>query len=127
MYIHLQDPEYNSLMKKVSDFIASPSADKDIKISKIFTDKMFDQLSNQMKAVGWEGVDEVKTIWEDDYRNRKSISGTHSCSNIYTCSYIYTCSDIYTCSYIRTYIQTCIHTRVHEGWNDREEAIGIDA
>ena len=90
-------------MKKVSDFIASPSADKDIKISKIFTDKMFDQLSNQMKAVGWEGVDEVKTIWEDDYRNRKSISGTYSCSYIYTCSY----------THAHTYIHTYIHTRVY--------------
>ena len=61
-------------MKKVSDFIANPTADKDVKISKIFTDKMFDHLSEKMKAVGWDGVDEVRTIWEDDYRNRKSIS-----------------------------------------------------
>merc|ERR1719502_932053 len=73
-WISNDDPEYNNLMKKVSDFIANPKTDKDVKIAKIFTDKMFDQLSEKMKAVGWDGVDEVRTIWEDDYRNRKSIS-----------------------------------------------------
>ncbi len=45
-------------MKKVSDFISHPSTDKDLKISKIFTDKMFDELSEKMKAIGWDGVDE---------------------------------------------------------------------
>ena len=74
MHIVMQDPEYNILMKKVSDFIANPTEDKDVKISKIFTDKMFNQLSAKMNAVGWDGVDEVRAIWEDDYRNRKSIS-----------------------------------------------------
>ena len=72
--MHIQDPEYNKLIKKVSDFITDPSSGKDVKISDIFTDEMFDQLSNKMKNVGWAGVDEVRTIWEDDYRNRKSIS-----------------------------------------------------
>lgn len=74
-WISNDDPEYNSLMKEVSDFISHPSADKDLKISKIFTDDMFDELSEKMKAVGWDGVDEVRKIWEEDYRDRKSISG----------------------------------------------------
>ena len=51
-----------------------PVDDTILKINNDDLDKMFNQLSAKMNAVGWDGVDEVRTIWEDDYRNRKSIS-----------------------------------------------------
>ena len=45
-------------MRHVSDFISAPSAEKDVNVSQVFTDAMFDELSAKMKGVGWSGVDD---------------------------------------------------------------------
>lgn len=35
-----------------------PSAEKDVNVSQVFTDAMFDELSAKMRGIGWSGVDE---------------------------------------------------------------------
>jgi hypothetical protein len=60
-------------MKHVSEFIESPG-DNDVPVSKIFSDKMYNELEAAMKDAGWSGVDETRKYWEDDYKQRKVIS-----------------------------------------------------
>ena len=73
-WITNEDPSYNQLMKNVSNFIESPGS-RDIPVSAIFTDKMFEELATQMTKVGWNGVNETRHLWETDYKHRKIISG----------------------------------------------------
>ena len=73
-WITNEDPTYNNLMKKVSDFIQNPESN-DLLVKKIITDKMFTQLEEAMREAGFEGVDETRQMWLTDYKNRRSISG----------------------------------------------------
>ena len=73
-WITNEDPIYNNLMKKVSDFIQKPG-DNDVFIKKIITDDMFTELEQAMRDAGWLGVDETRQMWLTDYKNRRSISG----------------------------------------------------
>lgn len=67
------DPVYNGLMKNISSFIESPG-DYDIKVGDLFTDAMYDKLETAMTAVGWQGVNVTRSMWDKDYKNRKIIS-----------------------------------------------------
>lgn len=69
-----EDPLYNDLMKKVSDFIEDPD-DNDIQVKKVFTETMFQDLKKSMTDAGWAGVNETTKFWNSDYKNRKIISG----------------------------------------------------
>lgn len=73
-WITNDDPIYNALMKKVSDFIQNPGAN-DLWVKKIITDKMFTELETAMRDAGWAGVDETRQMWLTDYKNRRSITG----------------------------------------------------
>ena len=73
-WITNDDPAYNELMKKVSTFITDPG-EKDVPVSEVFTDAMFDQLMKSMKStVTWEGIEETHEQWKNNFRNRKVIS-----------------------------------------------------
>jgi len=72
-WITNEDPTYNDIMKHVSEFIESPG-DNDVPVSKIFSDKMYNELEAAMKDAGWPGIDETRKYWEDDYKKRKVIS-----------------------------------------------------
>merc|ERR1711871_822443 len=74
-WITNDDPEHNAMMKSVSDFIAKTPADKDVPVSQVFTQKMFDSLADKMERVGWKGVDEVRERYRSEYANRTIISG----------------------------------------------------
>ena len=74
-WITTDDVEYNNLMKAVSDFIQTPSADKDVSVYNVITEDMFKKLTEKMTAVGWTGIDEVKTRWDNEYKNRTIITG----------------------------------------------------
>ena len=65
---------YNDLMKKVSQFITNPG-NKDEKVSEIFSDSMFNDLVKHIKKTSdWPGIDEMRTMWTSDFKNRKIIS-----------------------------------------------------
>ncbi|GMH89924.1 hypothetical protein TrVE_jg6430 [Triparma verrucosa] len=67
-------PEYNQIMIDVENFILNPG-DKDVKVSEVFTEKMFTELETKMNDVGWEGVSTVRKYWETDYSHRPIITG----------------------------------------------------
>ena len=73
-WIHSDDANYNTLMADVQKFISAPG-EADVRVSKVFTDAMWEELKAKMKGVGWAGVDDVDDLWQDDYRRRKIISG----------------------------------------------------
>ena len=73
-WIHSDDANYNTLMADVQKFISAPG-EADVRVSKVFTDSMWEELKAQMKGVGWAGVDDVDDLWQDDYRRRKIVSG----------------------------------------------------
>ena len=66
-----ENPEYENIMSSIELFLEDPG-DKDVPVSNIFTDKMFERLEERMKGVGWESV---RSFWEGDFRDRKIISG----------------------------------------------------
>ena len=72
-WITNDDPSYNLLMKNVSNFIEQPGS-YDIPVKDIFSDKMFEELAEKMTKAGWKGVNETRTYWNNDYKNRKIIS-----------------------------------------------------
>ncbi len=73
-WITSDDPSYNTLMSKVSHFIESP-AEGDVPISSVFSDAMYNELEEHMKAAGWTGLAETRAVWENDFRKRSIISG----------------------------------------------------
>jgi hypothetical protein len=72
-WITHDDVAYNKLMEDVSEFINSPG-NKDVAINEVFTDAMFNDLCDVMTSSGWSGVDEVKSRWHNEYKDRKIIT-----------------------------------------------------
>ena len=60
-------------MTDVEKFILCPG-DKDVKVKKVFTNKMFEELMEHMENVGWDGLSQVRTMWEKDFSQRLIIS-----------------------------------------------------
>ena len=58
-------------MSDVESFLESPG-ERDVNVSDVFPDDMFSKLDNRMLGCGWPSV---RGYWEDDFRNRKIISG----------------------------------------------------
>lgn len=66
-----ENPEYEKIMTSIEEFLESPG-EKDVNVSSVFTEDMFHQLEKRMDGVGW---DNIRSYWEDDFKNRKIISG----------------------------------------------------
>ena len=64
---------YEKLMKDVEKFILSPGAN-DVPVGRVFTQDMFEELKDQMKAVQWEGIEETTRIWDKDLSQRRIVS-----------------------------------------------------
>jgi len=73
-WISHDDAAYNSLMSDVEEFIRNPG-DSDVPVHEVFTDVMFAELAKRMTAHGWDGVEETKEFWVNDFRNRRIVSG----------------------------------------------------
>ena len=58
----------------MSEFIENPGIN-DVTVGSIISDAMYDDLEKEMKKVNWEGVDKTREFWQNDYKNRKIISG----------------------------------------------------
>ena len=72
-WITWDNEKYVQLMQDVSEAMKSPG-DRDVPVSEVFTDAMFSDLKGKMETHGWAGVDQVASMWENDYKNRKIIS-----------------------------------------------------
>jgi len=66
-----ENENYEKIMSNVEEFLERPG-DRDVSVSKVFTQDMFDQLEKRMLGVGWESV---RSYWENDFRDRKIVSG----------------------------------------------------
>jgi hypothetical protein len=65
-----ENPAYEQLMVNVEKFLEDPK-DKDVPVSKVFTEQMFTKLDSHLTKVGWTSV---KSYWDDDFKNRKIVS-----------------------------------------------------
>ncbi|KAL7541784.1 hypothetical protein ACHAXR_011225 [Thalassiosira sp. AJA248-18] len=66
-----ENPGYEKLMSDVESFLESPM-ERDVSVSEVFPDDMFSKLETRMLGCGWPSV---RGYWEEDFRNRKIISG----------------------------------------------------
>ena len=66
-----ENPSYDEIMTSIEQFLEDPG-DRDVPVSAVFTDAMFDRLEERMKGVGW---DDVRSYWESDFKGRKIVSG----------------------------------------------------
>ena len=58
-------------MTSIEEFLEKPG-EKDVPVSKVFTEEMFTQLEKRMDGVGW---DNVRSYWDSDFKDRKIVSG----------------------------------------------------
>jgi hypothetical protein len=73
-WITHDDPAYNAMMTNVQNFINRPGTD-DVLIGTIFTPAMLAELKALMHAEGWEGLDTVQAMYEQDFALRSIIGG----------------------------------------------------
>jgi len=66
-----ENPDYDRIMTKIEAFLESPG-DEDVPVSAVFTEEMFSDLEKRMDGVGW---DNVRSYWDNDFKNRKIVSG----------------------------------------------------
>jgi hypothetical protein len=64
---------YNSIMANVSLFIENPGIN-DVPVKDIFTEDMFADLEKSMRAAGWTGIEETRSQWQSEYRDRRIIT-----------------------------------------------------
>ena len=65
-----ENPAYEKLMIDLEKFIEKPGS-RDVAISEVFTEKMFDDLESAFEEVGWSSV---RSYWEEDFKDRSIIS-----------------------------------------------------
>ncbi|CAK9025884.1 Multidrug and toxin extrusion protein 1 (MATE-1) (rMATE-1) (Solute carrier family 47 member 1) [Durusdinium trenchii] len=73
-WISHSDEAYAKLMDQVEAFIDDPK-EKDVPVASVFTEDLFKELQEQMKALEWQGLEKVEEIWRSDLQQRKIISG----------------------------------------------------
>ena len=73
-----ENENYEKIMSNVEEFLERPG-DKDVAVSQVFTEEMFGELEKRMLGVGW---DSVRSYWENDFRDRKIVSGFMKVGNV---------------------------------------------
>ena len=66
-----ENPAYETIMSDIEAFLENPGA-QDVPVSQVFTEEMFAELEKRMDGVGW---DNVRSYWDNDFKNRKIIQG----------------------------------------------------
>lgn len=66
-----ENPAYEDLMGKVEEFLENPG-DKDVVVTDVFTQAMFDQLDKRLTTNGWSSV---QSYWESDFSKRTIVEG----------------------------------------------------
>jgi hypothetical protein len=64
-----ENPAYEKIMTDIESFLENPG-DQDVPVSQVFTEEMFTELEKRMDSVGW---DNVRSYWDNDFKNRKII------------------------------------------------------
>lgn len=73
-WITHDDAEYKKLMSDVQDVIDTPG-DADVPLKEVLTADMLDELKGLMASEGWGAVDAAVTHWQQEYADRKIVSG----------------------------------------------------
>lgn len=73
-WITHDDKLYEELMFGVEKFFDCPG-ELDVPVHNVLSDEHFAELKACMQEEGWEGLDDVERFWQEDYRNRKIVSG----------------------------------------------------
>mmetsp|Transcript_52082 Transcript_52082/g.106205 ORF Transcript_52082/g.106205 Transcript_52082/m.106205 type:complete len:568 (+) Transcript_52082:625-2328(+) len=68
------DPAYNEMMLRVQDFIDNPG-DRDTTVGEVLTDKMFEELVQDLTEHNFNSIDRLRRYWVEEYRERKLVSG----------------------------------------------------
>ena len=66
-----ENPAYEQLMSGVESFLESPG-DRDVPVMDVFSEDMFSKLEKRMDGVGW---DNVRSYWDNDFKDRNIVSG----------------------------------------------------
>ena len=66
-----ENPKYEKLMIDIEHFLEEPG-ERDVKVKQVFTQEMFNKLDSRLESIGWKSV---RSYWEDDFQDRKIISG----------------------------------------------------
>ena len=66
-----ENPAYETIMTNIEAFLENPG-EQDVPVSQVFTEEMFAELEKRMDGVGW---DNVRSYWDNDFKNRKIIQG----------------------------------------------------
>ena len=61
------------MMASVERFLTNPD-ERDVRISTVFTEDMFNELESRMEARGWTGLDKLRTRWSADFSGRRIIA-----------------------------------------------------
>ena len=67
--------DYNKLMENIAEYITDEPIAVDVPVSKVFSIKMWAELKEILQAKGVNGVSRVDEMWDDDFKNRKVITG----------------------------------------------------
>lgn len=67
-------PAYKQLMMDIEGLLDAPG-DRDVPLRAVFPAWAMAELCAAMSAVGWDGVDEVFTLWDADLAARPFVSG----------------------------------------------------
>jgi hypothetical protein len=68
------DPNYESILTKVEAFVQNPPTKKDVEVSFIFTQQMYDTLRQEMIKLKWDNLDVVDRLWQNDWSKRKIVT-----------------------------------------------------
>lgn len=74
-WVSHDDASYLELMANVQSFIDEPSSDQDVEVRAVFPDALFEELAGAMAAEGWDGIQETRELWKNDFSQRKIIKG----------------------------------------------------
>lgn len=68
-----ENEDYVALMTDVQRCLDSPGQ-HDVPLSQIFTPRMFEELTSELKALGIQNLESLKLIWENELSGRKAIT-----------------------------------------------------
>jgi len=69
------DAAYLKLMEDVMHFVDKPTPEQDVAVETVFSNDLFEELAKAMSDQGWEGIDETRTAWKQDFSKRGIVSG----------------------------------------------------
>ncbi len=73
-WITWNDKRYINMMENMSKTIKEPPKLLDVPVQNIFTDKMYNELEEDMRKAGFTDLEKVRNYWENEYKNRKILS-----------------------------------------------------